>query len=137
MLFNSILQFIINIIFFFPQKSPKSRHEDRWYTSKSLHHTPSLKALKTYNELPIDTAFENVDTSTICSDNSFSLRKYDETSIARDSLEIDTKSSTNSGDYATIGTFSVSGSELNTTDQNEMGSTIKLISPKVQNVSVI
>lgn len=105
------------------------------YTTKTLHHTPSLKAMKIYNDMPIDGAFDNIDISTNGSDNSFTLRRYDETSIARDSLESDNKSITNSGDYATIGTFSVSGSELNHLDPNEMGSTIKLMSPKVQQVN--
>lgn len=91
--------------------------------------------MRIYNDLQINEVFENVDTSTIRSDNSsLDLRKYDEASITRDSLDSDHKSITNSGDYATVGTFSISGSELNP-DHNEMGSTIKLVSPKVQQVS--
>lgn len=100
-----------------------------------LRHTPSIKAMKTYNEMPIDGDFEYADTLTGSDNTSFTLGKYDENSFARDSLEEnDSKSYTNSGDYATVGTFSIPDSELIHNDHNEMGSTIKLISPKLNQV---
>lgn len=88
--------------------------------------------MRVYNELPINTNFDHADTSTIGSHTSFSLRQYDENSITRDSLENDNKSVTTSAGYATIGTYS--HLDINSYDHNEMGSTIKLISPKVQQV---
>lgn len=106
------------------------------YRPKLLRHTPSLKAIKTYNDLPVEGNFDTtIDTSVFflkLSPNS--LRKYDSSSISRDSLGSDSKSNeNNSCDYATVGTVSNSGSELNS-DQNDLGSTARLISPKVQQV---
>lgn len=84
--------------------------------------------------MPININLENTDTSTLGSRTSISLQKYDENSIARDSLEIDDKSITTSTGYATVGTYS--HLDINSYDHNEMGSTIKLISPKVQQVNI-
>ncbi|KAG5887858.1 hypothetical protein JTB14_005624 [Gonioctena quinquepunctata] len=99
------------------------------FKRKLLHHSPSVRALKTYNEMPVEGNFPNgID---LCL---FTPQKYDSASVSRVSISSDTKSNEhNFYEYATMGTMSAanSGSEINS-DLNEMGSTVKLVPTKMK-----
>ncbi|CAG9818963.1 unnamed protein product [Phaedon cochleariae] len=96
---------------------------------KFLHHSPSLKAIRAYNDLPVEGGFQNgID---LCL---FSPQKYDSASVSRISIGSDTKSNENNlYEYATMGTLSVANSmsELNS-EIHEMGSTLKLVPSKME-----
>nr|CAI5843955.1 unnamed protein product [Callosobruchus analis] len=90
-----------------------------------LHHTPSLRAIRTYNELPVDGDFQDGIDTTIF--HTIPRRKCDNSSvISKDSLASDS----HVYEYATVGTFSITNSapsELN----SEMGSTVRLVHTKM------
>nr|AHH29252.1 BLOT-like protein [Leptinotarsa decemlineata] len=99
------------------------------YKPKLLKHSQSVRAMKTYNEMPVDVNFQNeID---LCL---FTPPKYDSASVSRVSIGSDNKSNEhNFYEYATVGTMSAanSGSEINS-DLNEMGSTVKLVPSKMK-----
>lgn len=115
------------------------------YKPKLLLKSPSLRAIRNYNNLSIENSqtntYENL--SFIPENGNVDINTYDEayasTIISNDSKLSDYPNNQDLYDYTTLGSASVkttasnNGSELGS-ERNEMGSTTKLVSPRMEMV---
>ncbi|KAF7275300.1 hypothetical protein GWI33_011891 [Rhynchophorus ferrugineus] len=104
------------------------------YKPKLLNYSPSLRAIKNYNDLPIDTPSEGVDNLAFEPDFHYEYYIQPAFNVSKDS-----NSKTSNYDYQTMSTASLkttsAGSELTSNiDATEMGSSVKLVTEKVERV---
>ncbi|XP_076272961.1 solute carrier family member bloated tubules isoform X3 [Rhynchophorus ferrugineus] len=102
------------------------------YKPKLLNYSPSLRAIKNYNDLPIDTPSEGVDNLAFEPDFQYEYYIQPAFNVSKDS-----NSKTSNYDYQTMSTASLkttsAGSELTSNiDATEMGSSVKLVTEKVE-----
>ncbi|CAG9761468.1 unnamed protein product [Ceutorhynchus assimilis] len=108
---------------------------DPVYKPKGLSHSPSLRAIRNYNDLPIDrSSGEGVDNPGFESDYKYEYYTYPGPGY---SVPNDNSSKLSENEYPTISTRSMKttysgGSEVHSNADNEMGSNVKLVTAKVE-----
>ncbi|XP_057670359.1 sodium-dependent nutrient amino acid transporter 1-like isoform X1 [Diorhabda carinulata] len=96
---------------------------------KHIRHSPSLRAIKTYNDLPVEGNFQNdIDLRL------YTPPKYDTSSMSR--MSVGSRGSTEPNNIYEVvkgsGTMSVASGSEYTSEINEMGSTSRLVPTKIE-----